>query len=220
MSTNPLRQRAHLVLAGIALGALVGAGGCASGAAGRSPSGEPPDPADGEARLPFSPSGGSGLCDARLAEAAESASGSVLALSNEGTHATPGVATALERIAAAVRTARVRDPAVDAALSRVERDAALLRRADAIDSGAPGWARDGILAAAEAIRALAAATRSTSVAAWTDEASAAALEIDQTSLLTFQRAILQDALRSTADALLVVVRSASPCPLQATVADR
>ncbi len=156
----------------------------------------------------FAPSSQDGI------DAAKRLSSTVLALGRANGSPAREVASALEALSGAIRVMAVRRPVVEGPLTRIDRDAVLLQNADELDPGAPRWAADGLLASLDAIEDLGAGTH---VHPWTDDARAAALAIDEGLMLTFQRGILQEAFRSTADALMVVVQS-ERCDGRAVVA--
>ncbi len=160
----------------------------------------------------------SSACRRDVLRAARRASSTVLALTRENTPAIPGAAHALDALAEAVRALGGDDPVLHAALARVDRDVVLLENCDDLDPGAAEWVRDGVLASLDAIGRVASYVRPESVDPWTDDARAAALAIDKGWELAFQRAVVQEAFRTTADALRVVSRAASHCEASATVA--
>jgi hypothetical protein len=111
----------------------------------------------------------------------------------------------LNALAGAIRAIAPDDPTIAAWAEQISQDAALLEGADEVDRSAPARTKDGLLTSVAAIERLATA-RGMEIGAWTGTARAAALAIDPSSMLVFQRARAQEAFRSAADALLVVVR--------------
>ncbi len=147
-------------------------------------------------------------CSENWIDAATRVSSTVLALGRTSGSPTREVAAALDELSRAIRVIAVRNPAADEPLQRIDRDAVLLENSDELDVGAPGWAADGLLASIDAIQKLGAGAHAHP---WTDDARAATLAIDKGLMLTFQRGILQEAFRSTADALLIAAQAGARC---------
>jgi hypothetical protein len=80
----------------------------------------------------------------------------------------------------------------------------------------PKWIKEGLAAAVDALEAIGAATDSSRF--WIDTARRAQDLIETKSSLTFQRAPVQDALRTTIDAFIVVGQGLCPCDATAPAA--
>lgn len=81
-------------------------------------------------------------------------------------------------------------------IAEIRFEAERLERAQASEFGQAGWIRSGLASAVDALSALHAGTSSP----WLRSAQRAVANIDQRSSLSFQRATIQDAFRTTVDA--------------------
>jgi hypothetical protein len=79
-----------------------------------------------------------------------------------------------------------------------------VRRRDGPPFARAGWIVDAMLSALDALASVGPPDRNELVTPWIDRARAAALAIDPRGSLGFQRAAVQDALRSTSDAFFAV----------------
>ena len=142
---------------------------------------------------------------------ANAASASVERLTRSNGSELVPVGRSLDALARAIRALGTDDDAIAAAALRVSQDALLLERADELDAGAPAWTKDGLFNSISATEGLAGSHGIDDIDAWTGNARAATLAIDSRTELVFQQAIVQDAFRSTADALLLVAHSDARC---------
>jgi hypothetical protein len=112
------------------------------------------------------------------------------------------LADAIERIPGAA-------PRVTRQLTEIRFAAKRLQRADRLSFSLPRWIKEGLTGAMDALETLAAKDEASSF--WIARGRASVTAIDEKSTLTFQRALVQDAIRTALDAFVVLGRGMGAC---------
>lgn len=103
-------------------------------------------------------------------------------------------------------------------LSRMRLQAERLRHAGPLSFDRANWLKEGLEIALDALDALGAPSGDTRVALFSKAARDAIDGLDEDRSLGFQRGALQDAFRSTLDALIAAAQAAAACPTATAVA--
>lgn len=159
-------------------------------------------PASGATRLPGERSAISGAITRAMAPL-------LLFARSSGHDAAVAAADVLAALADAIETIPGRDPKVRQDVEEIRFEAKRLRRSDRLSYELPKWIEEGLAAAVDALDRIVPANDVSRF--WIGVARQTHEGIDTKSGLPFQRAPVQDALRATTDAFIVVGRGLCAC---------